>query len=72
MLRTIVTLVLAIAAVAVATTPRGSAVLGPMRNLLVAALLVLAVLQGYRLVSLWQARRRDDLRKKIPKRPLGI
>jgi hypothetical protein len=35
-------------------------------------LAVLAILQGYRLISAWQARKRDDRLKNIPKRPLGI
>jgi hypothetical protein len=38
----------------------------------VAALVVLGVLQAGRLVNAWQAQKRGDLLKKIPKRPLGI
>jgi len=48
------------------------ALLGSNRSLLVAALVVLAVSQVYRLVSAWQARKRGDRLNRIPKRPLGI
>jgi hypothetical protein len=40
--------------------------------MVLAALAVVAFLQGYRLMRAWQAQKRDDLLKKIPKRPLGI
>jgi hypothetical protein len=72
MLRTIFTLVLIIAALFLALTPRGLAMLGSNRPVLVAALVVLGVSQAYRLISARQARNRGDVLKKIPKRPLGI
>jgi hypothetical protein len=55
-----------------AFTSRGLAALGSSRQVLVAALVVLGVLQAYRVVSARQAKKRDDLLKKVPKRPLGI
>jgi len=48
------------------------ALLGPARPMVLTALAVVAFLQGYRLMRVWQAQKRDDLLKKIPKRPLGI
>ncbi len=72
MLRTILTLVLILAALFLAITPRGLALLGSNRPVLVAALVVLGVSQAYRLISARQAQKRGDLLKKIPKRPLGI
>jgi hypothetical protein len=72
MLRTILTLVLILAALFVALTPRGLAMLGSNRPVLMAALVVLGVSQAYRLISARQAQRRGDVLKKIPKRPLGI
>jgi len=72
MRRTVFTLVLIVAALWLAITPRGLALFGSSRQVLVAVLAVLGVLQTYRLVSTRQAKRRDDLLKKIPKRPLGI
>jgi hypothetical protein len=72
MLRTILTLVLILAALFVALTPRGLALLGSNRSVLVAALVVLGVSQAYRLISARQAQKRGDVLKKIPKRPLGI
>jgi len=72
MLRTVLTFTLAIGALALAVTPRGLALLGSNRAAFVIALAVLAILQGYRLISAWQARKRDDRLKNIPKRPLGI
>jgi hypothetical protein len=72
MLRPVLTLVLIVAALGLAMTPRGLALLGPNRQVLVATLVVLGVLQAYRLVSTRQAKKRDDLLKKVPKRPLGI
>ena len=55
MLRTILTLVLVVAALFLALTPRGLALLGANRPVLVAALVVLGVSQAYRLVSARQA-----------------
>jgi hypothetical protein len=72
MLRTILTLVLIVAAMCLAITPRGLALLGSNRPVLVAALIVLGVSQAYRLFSAWHEQKRDDRLKKIPKRPLGI
>jgi len=72
MLRPVLTLVLIVAALAMAFTPRGLAALGSARHVLVSALVILGVLQAYRLISMRQAKRRDDLLRKIPKRPLGI
>jgi hypothetical protein len=72
MLRTILTLVLILAALFLAITPRGLALLGSNRPVLVAALVVLGVSQAYRLISARQAQKRGDVLKKIPKRPLGI
>ena len=72
MLRLVLTLVLVILAACLTTTARGLALLGPARPMLLTALLVMGVLQGYRLSRLWQARKRGELLKSIPKRPLGI
>ena len=72
MLRIVLTLILVIVAVGLTSTARGLALLGPARPMLFAALLVMGILQGYRLSRLWQARKRGDLLKSIPKRPLGI
>jgi hypothetical protein len=72
MLRIVITPVLVIVAACLTTTARGLALLGPARPMLVTALLVMGVLQGYRLSRLWQARKRGELLKSIPKRPLGI
>jgi len=72
MLRPVLTLLLIIAALAMAFTPRGLAALGSGRQVLVAALAILGTLQAYRLISTRQAKQRDDLMKKVPKRPLGI
>jgi len=72
MFRIVLTLVLIVAALSMAFTARGSAALGSGRPVFVAALIVLGVLQGYRLVSTMQAKKRGDRLKKIPKRPLGI
>ena len=72
MLREVFTLVLIVAALALAFTPRGLAALGSGRQVLVAALIVLGVLQGYRLASTRQAKQRGELLKKVPKKPLGI
>jgi len=71
-LRTVLTLVLIVAALGLAITPRGLALLGSNRPWLVAALIVLGVLQVFRLSSVRQAQKRGDVLKKIPKRPLGI
>jgi hypothetical protein len=72
MLRTVLTLGLVVGALCLAVTPRGLALLGSNRPMLVAALVVLGVVQAYRLASLWQAQKRGDRLKNIPKRPLGI
>ena len=72
MLRTVITLVLIVAALVIAITPRGLALFGSNRNALVAVLTVIGILQTYRVVSTRQAKKRDDRLKKIPKRPLGI
>jgi hypothetical protein len=72
MFRIVLTLVLIVAALAVAFTTRGSAALGSGRPVFVAALAILGILQAHRLISIGQAKKRDDLMKKVPKRPLGI
>jgi hypothetical protein len=72
MLRALVTLILIAGALGLAVTPRGLALLGANRSLMVAALAVLGALQLYRLVSMWQGRRKGGHLKDIPKRPLGI
>jgi hypothetical protein len=71
-LRTVLTLVLIVAALGLAITPRGLALLGSNRPWLVAALVVMGVLQVFRLSSVRQAQKRGDVLKKIPKSPLGI
>jgi len=72
MFRIVLTFVLIVAALAAAFTTRGSAALGSGRPVFVAALVVLGVLQAYRLASTRQAKQRGELLKKVPKRPLGI
>lgn len=72
MFRIVLTLVLIVAVLSMSFTTRGSAALGSGRQVLAAALAVLGVLQAYRLVSTRQAKKRGDLLKKVPKRPLGI
>jgi hypothetical protein len=72
MLRAVFTLVLIVAALSISFTARGSAALGSGRPMFMAALIVLGLLQGYRLASAWQAKQRGELLKKVPKRPLGI
>ena len=72
MFRIVLTIILVTVAVYLTSTARGVALLGPVRPMLMIALLVMGILQAYRLSRLWQARRRDDLLKNIPKRPLGI
>jgi hypothetical protein len=72
MFRIVLTLVLLVAALGLAISQHGLALFGSNRGVLVAALVVLGVLQAYRLVSTMQAKKRGDLLKKIPKRPLGI
>ncbi|MEO8050453.1 MAG: hypothetical protein ABI833_08580 [Acidobacteriota bacterium] len=72
MLRTVPTLVFLIAALYMALTPRGLLLLGPVRPMLVIALVAICVLQTYRLGRAWQAKSREDRLKRIPKRPLGI
>jgi hypothetical protein len=72
MLRTVFTLGLIVAALGLALTSHGLALFGSNRRVVVAAFTVLGVLQVYRLISAMQAKKRDDLLKKIPKRPLGI
>jgi len=70
--RAFVTLILIAGALGLAVTPRGLALLGSNRALMVGALAVLGALQLYRVVGMWQARRKGDRLKDIPKRPLGI
>jgi hypothetical protein len=72
MFRTVLTLVLIVATLGLAITPRGLALFGSNRRVLVAALAVLGILQAYRMASTMQAKKRGDRLKKIPKRPLGI
>jgi len=72
MLRAAVTLVLDIAALSLTLTSRGAAVLGSARRLLVAALVLMGLLQVHRLATLWRARHRGDVRNQVPKRPLGL
>jgi hypothetical protein len=72
MLRASVTLILIAGALGLAVTPRGLALLGSNRAVMVGALAVLGAMQTYRLVSTWQTRRKGDRLKDIPKRPLGI
>jgi hypothetical protein len=72
MLRAVLTFILIVVALSVSFTTRGSAALGSGRPVFVAALIVLGVLQGYRLASTTQAKQRGELLKKVPKRPLGI
>ena len=72
MLRTVLTLILAITAVGVGLTARGEALLGSSRSMVVTAVAIIGVLQVYRASSAWQARKRGDRLKSIPKRPLGI
>ncbi len=72
MLRTALTLALTIAALCVAMTARGLALLGSNRPALVVALAVLGVLQAYRLFSAWQRHKHSDRLNKVPRRPLGI
>jgi hypothetical protein len=72
MLRAVLTLALTIAALFMAMTARGLALLGSNRPALVIALAVLGILQAYRLFSGWQKRRRADRLHNIPRRPLGI
>jgi hypothetical protein len=72
MLRPVFTLVLIVAALYLAITPRGLALFGSNRRVLAAAVALLGVLQAYRLVSMWQAQKRGDRLKRIPKHPLGI
>ena len=72
MLRTVLTLALTVAALFLATTARGLALLGSNRPALVLALAVLALLQAYRLFSAWHRHKQDDRLNKVPKRPLGI
>ena len=72
MLRAALTLVLVVAALSLALTDRGSALLGFARPLLVAALILMGVLQIHRLATMRNARQRTSRLDKIPKRPLGI
>ncbi|MGO9682658.1 MAG: hypothetical protein ACLPTZ_08735 [Beijerinckiaceae bacterium] len=72
MLRTVLTLALTIAALFIAMTARGLALLGSNRPALMLALAALGVLQAYRLFSAWQKRKQNDRLNKIPRRPLGI
>lgn len=72
MLRAALTLALVIAALILAAMPRGAALLGFARPLLIAALVLMGVLQVHRLGRLWQSRHQKDALEKIPKRPLGL
>jgi hypothetical protein len=72
MLRPVLSLVLVVAALCLAVTPRGAALLGSARPMLVIALVLMLAWQAYRLSSISRARKHDDLLKKIPKRPLGL
>ena len=72
MLRPVLTLFLIVAALSLAFTSRGLALFGSGRQVVVAVLILLGVLQAYRLISARQAKQRDELTKKVPKRPLGI
>jgi len=72
MLRTVLTLILVITAVGLGLTTRGEALLGSARPMVVAALVIMGALQIYRAANAWQAQKRGDRLKNIPKRPLGI
>ncbi|MEQ1884475.1 MAG: hypothetical protein ABL967_05390 [Bryobacteraceae bacterium] len=72
MLRTIFTLVLVVTAEYMGFTPKGEALLGPSRNMVMVAIGVMGVLQIYRAASVWQARMRGDRLKEVEKKPLGI
>ncbi len=72
MVRAIATLVLVVAAIAISVTNRGSAVLGFARPLMIAALILLGLLQAARLARLWQEKRRPKALDEVPKRPLGL
>ena len=72
MLRTVLTLILTITAIGVGLTAHGEALLGSSRSMVVTAVAVIGVLQVYRAASAWQAQKRGDRLKNIPKRPLGI
>ena len=72
MLRSALSLTLVIAALFLAATPRGAALLGFARPLLIAALLLMGLLQVHRLGRLWQSRHQKDALEKVPKRPLGL
>ena len=72
MLSTVLSLVLVVAALFLAVTPRGATLFGFARPILVVALVTMGVWQVYRLSSLHRARKHGDLLKRIPKRPLGL
>jgi len=72
MLRAALTLVLVVAALGLALTDRGSALLGFARPLLIAALILMGVLQVHRLGTMRHARHRMSRLEKVPKRPLGL
>ena len=72
MLRAALTLALVIAALFLAATPRGLALLGFARPLLIAALVLMGILQVHRLGRLWQTRHQRESLEKVPKRPLGL
>jgi hypothetical protein len=72
MLHTVLSLGLVVAALCLAATPRGAALLGSARPLLVIALAVMGVWQAYRVSSIRRAQKHRDLLNRIPKRPLGL
>lgn len=72
MFRAVSTLVLVIAAISLALTARGAALLGGGRSLIVTALVILGALQAARLARMWQIHRRGELANRVPKRPLGL
>ena len=72
MLRAALTLVLVVAALGLALTERGSALLGFARPLLVAALILMGILQIHRLATMRHGRQRTSRLSKVPKRPLGL
>ena len=72
MIRTIFTLVLVVTAEYMGFTPKGEALLGESRNMVMIAIGVIGVLQIYRAASNWQAQKRGERLKDVPKNPLGI
>jgi len=72
MFRSVLSLLLVVAALCLALTPRGYALLGSSRSMLVVVLVMLGAWQAYRLSSVIRAQKHGDLLKRIPKRPLGL